>query len=215
MLVFLTNLMLNLPVRTPRIARVRLGYELMRLKYSVIMSSKPFLTVKRATAGDAELLFTVCRQSYAENFASHWNEGGLDWYLDQVYGLDVIQSDLKNPVINYFVPYIIGEPVGFIKLHLKSVLPGYPATSAMEIEKIYFRPAFQGEGIGKSLITLSINLARQLRKEIIWLGVIDTNESAIAFYQKMGFRLHDKTRLDIPYFKEELRGMWRMVLPLR
>ena len=182
-------------------------YELARLcQYRITMSSKPSLTIKRATATDAELLFTVCRQCYAENFASHWNEGGLEWYLDKVYGLDVIQSDLKNPDLNYFVAYLSDEPVGFMKLHLNRPLSSYPAASAMEIEKIYFRPAFQSKGIGKGLITLGIELARQLRKEVVWLGVIDTNESAKIFYQKMGFRLHDKTRFGHSLFQGGAKG---------
>jgi len=44
--------------------------------------------------------------------------------------------------------------------------------------------------------------------------VIDKNTSAIEFYKKMGFEICGKTALDIPYFKDELKGMWRMKLEL-
>lgn len=40
--------------------------------------------------------------------------------------------------------------------------------------------------------------------------MIDTNTRVIEFYKKIGFEMCDKTVLDIPYFKEELKGMWRM-----
>ncbi len=48
----------------------------------------------------------------------------------------------------------------------------------------------------------------------MYLCVIDTNRNAIAFYEKLGFVYHSKTRLEEPFFKEELKGMDRMVLNL-
>lgn len=178
------------------------------------MTMNDSVTVKKATPNALQLLFEVCRQSYSENFANHWNEGGLDWYLDKVYGLEAIRADLTNADINYFIAFFQEEPVGFMKLHLNSNLLDHSAASGIEVEKIYFRPQFQGKGIGKKLITVALEVGQMLKKEIIWLGVIDTNQNAIEFYKKMGFKIYDKTTLDIPYFKEELKGMWRMKLQL-
>jgi ribosomal protein S18 acetylase RimI-like enzyme len=61
---------------------------------------------------------------------------------------------------------------------------------------------------------LAIELGRLLKKEMIWLGVIDNNLNAIEFYERMGFEFYDKTQLDLPYFKEHLKGMWRMTFKL-
>jgi ribosomal protein S18 acetylase RimI-like enzyme len=180
----------------------------------VVTTGHQSIVVKPAKPEDLKLLFNVCRQSYAENFAHHWNEGGLDWYLEKVYGVEGIKSDLVNSDINYFMAFFDNEPAGFMKLHLNSDLLNHPPGSGMEIEKIYFRPQFQGKGIGKKLMTVALEVGRKLRKEIIWLGVIDTNENAIEFYKKMGFEIHDRTTLDLPSFKEELKGMWRMAFRL-
>ena len=179
-----------------------------------VVEPEESIIIRKATSNDFPLLVEVCRQSYSENFAHHWNGGGLDWYLNKVYSPEVISQGLINPDINHFIALLNEEPVGFMKLHLNSSLPNYLAHSGMEVEKIYFRPHFQGRGIGKKLITLALEIGQKLKKELIWLGVIDTNEKAIEFYKKMGFRIHDKTTLDIPYFKEELKGMWRMKLVL-
>tara|TARA_B100000809_G_C14980294_1_gene474259 strand:+ start:259 stop:417 length:159 start_codon:yes stop_codon:yes gene_type:complete len=46
---------------------------------------------------------------------------------------------------------------------------------------------------------------------VFFLSVIDTNKTAIAFYEKLGFKFHSKTILDVPYFKKELKGMHRMI----
>jgi len=175
------------------------------------MVANDSVIVKKANSNDLQLLFRICRQSYSENFAHHWNEGGLDWYLDKEYGIEGIKSDLINSDINYFIAFFREEPAGFMKLQLNSTLANHSSTSGMEVEKLYFRPQYQRKGIGKKLVSIALVLGQKLKKEIIWLGVIDTNEKAIEFYKKMGFEIHDKIVLDIPYFKEELKGMWRMI----
>ena len=40
---------------------------------------------------------------------------------------------------------------------------------------------------------------------------IDTNDNADRLYEKLGFTFHSKTRLELPCFKEELKGMHPMV----
>jgi ribosomal protein S18 acetylase RimI-like enzyme len=172
------------------------------------------ITVKKATLDDLPGLYTICRQSYSENFAHHWNDGGLAWYLEKVYSWDGIAGDLADPHIHYFIAYYNEEPAGFMKVHLNSNAPDEPSAKAIEIEKLYFRPHFQGKGIGKMLIAVAFDLAKDLKRQKVWLGVIDTNTSAIEFYKKMGFMLYDKIQLDLPYFKEELKGMWRMTMAL-
>ena len=102
-----------------------------------------------------------------------------------------------------------------MKLKLDSKLSGHSSEKGIEIEKIYFRPQHQGKGIGKQLMAVAVQRAVQLEKEFIWLGVIDTNLGAIEFYKKSGFAIHDKIQLEILLFKEELKGMWRMVFDLR
>jgi ribosomal protein S18 acetylase RimI-like enzyme len=176
------------------------------------MTATDSITIRKASSSDLSLLFNLSRISYVENYADHWNDGGLEWYLEKVYGWDGLKLDLVDPAISYFIAFVNEEAAGFIKLRFDSNLPGYPSTNAMEVEKIYFRLPFKGKGIGKKLMAVALLEAKRLRKEIIWLAVIDTNRHAIEFYRKVGFELHEKTALDIPYFKEELKGMWRMKL---
>jgi len=177
-----------------------------------IKGAKDPISIRLADEKDVFLLHTVCRQSYIQSFADHWVEGGLTWYLDTVYGMDVLERDLKNPVINYFISYYDGVPAGFMKVKLNSPLSLQIEGSHLEIEKLYFLEKYQRKGLGKRMIASVRKLADKLGTDLIWLGVIESNVSAISFYENNGFRIFDKTRLEIPYFKDELRGMWRMTL---
>lgn len=172
------------------------------------------ISIRKANNKDAALLYSVCRESYVQSFADHWNEGGVDWYLEKVYGMDVLNRDLSDSRINYFISYCDGAPSGFMKIKLDSVLSDKIGGKHMEIEKIYFLQQYKRKGIGGEMISTAKHLAMELGLSLIWLSVIDTNASVIAFYEKNGFRFFDKTRLEIPYFKDELRGMWRMVTEL-
>ena len=172
----------------------------------------PEIDIKKCTISDDSLLFSICRTTYSENFAHHWNEGGLEWYLDKVYSLEGIRVELSNPHIAYFIAAINNEAVGFMKLNLNSIFQNDHV--GMEIEKIYTRPSHHGKGIGNALMKVALDLAKSEKRKFVWLGVIDTNSDAIRFYKKFGFKIQDKIKLDLPYFKEELKGMWRMKLDL-
>jgi ribosomal protein S18 acetylase RimI-like enzyme len=158
------------------------------------------------------VLYNVCRQSYIQSFADHWIEGGLTWYLDKVYGMEVLKEDLKNPDIIYFISFYNSVPAGFMKVKLNSRLSFQIAGRHLEIEKLYFLEQYKKKGLGKQMIAGISEFADKLGTDLIWLAVMDTNTSAITFYENIGFTFFDKTRLELPYFKDELRGMWRMIL---
>ena len=169
-------------------------------------------SVRLANKNDAALLYSVCRQSYIESFADHWNEGGLEWYLNKVYGMEVLERDLGDPSINYFISYCDNIAVGFMKIKLNAALSDKIGGKHIEIEKLYFLEEYKRRGLGRQMISTARDVANKLDVNVIWLAVIDTNTSAINFYERNGFKLFDKTRLEIPYFKDELRGMWRMIM---
>ena len=184
------------------------------MKESDIEGAQDPITIRQADENDVSLLYDVCRQSYIQSFADHWVEGGLQWYLDKVYGMDVIKRDLKNTDIIYFISYYDGEPAGFMKVKVNSPLSSQRAGTHLEIEKLYFLEKYKKKGLGKRMMACVSELAVKLGTDLIWLAVIDTNANAIRFYENNGFRFFDKTRLEIPYFKDELRGMWRMILEI-
>ena len=99
-----------------------------------------------------------------------------------------------------------------MKLNLFLNLPGLDINKGLELDKIYILPKFKGMKIGKKLLGLAFGIAKNFKRQTLWLAVIDTNIEAISFYEKSGFKFHSKTFLEYPKFKEELKGMWRMYI---
>jgi len=166
-----------------------------------------------AHQNDISVLQKVCATTYSQIFADHWTENGLELYLEQEFGTERLKFELNDANYNYFFIQKNSENIGFIKVNYKSCSK-LSEVDNCELDKIYILPKYSGMGIGKIAMTEVINRIRRKGKRLVFLCVIDSNKNAIAFYEKLGFKFHSKTRLEIPYFKEELKGMERMWLKL-
>lgn len=164
---------------------------------------------------DLSILYKISREAYSFNFGHHWEEGGLEEYMDKVFGREVLAAELEDPSIQYYVAFVDRQPVAFMKLNLHSNLPGADPEKGIELDKLYILPDYKGLGIGSRFMDLAFRVAGELGKETFWLAVIDTNAAAMAFYEKAGFRRHSTMRVSYPKFREELKGMWRMVADLK
>ena len=174
----------------------------------------PDIDIQQMKLPDLAILHLFCCDVYTQNYYNHWKEDGLEQYIKKVFGVDTLKRELSGKNIQYYMAFINHEPAGFMKINLFSNLPALDSQAGIELDKIYILPRFKGKKIGKRLLDVAFNTAKHHKKEIFWLSVIDTNEEAISFYEKAGFKFHSKTRLDYPKFKDELKGMWRMYFEL-
>ena len=174
----------------------------------------PGIDIQQVELSDLATLHKFCCEVYSQNFYNHWYEGGLEQYIEKVFGVDTLKMELSGNNVQYYLALIARKPVAFMKLNLFSNLPGFEMEKGIELDKIYILQQFKGMKIGKRLLDVAFDIANNNRKDIFWLSVIDTNREAILFYEKAGFKFHSKTQLDYPKFKEELKGMWRMYYEL-
>lgn len=168
----------------------------------------------KALIKDKSALQEICQQSYSEVFANHWTGNGLELYLEEQFGDNRLNSELINPHYDYFFIKQNDAIIGFLKVNYKTATE-LSESENCELEKIYMLPKYSGMGIGKLAMKEIIKNVKQKGKMLFFLCVIDTNKNAIAFYQKLGFEFHSKTRLEVPNFRAELRGMNRMCLKLK
>lgn len=172
------------------------------------------MELRKALFTDVIDLKKICIDAYSKNFYNHWNDGGLECYLDKEFSTERLKSDLVDKNTEYYFIENEKKAVGFIKTRNNSGT-NLSIKNGLELEKIYVLPEFKGKGIGKSALKEIIKKTEERGKENLFMCVIDTNLSAIDFYEKLGFEFHSKTTLNIPYFKEELKGMNRMIKDLK
>lgn len=169
----------------------------------------------KATIDTILSLQKICMEAYATNFHHHWEENGLDLYLESQFSQEQLRKDIASVHKAYYFIKHKGTSVGFLKINKNASLPddSFPE-KVCELEKIYVLPDCKGQGIGQFALSSIIKLLQEEKRKTLFLCVIDANLDAIAFYKKIGFQLHSKTRLEAPFFKESLKGMNRMVLTL-
>jgi len=171
------------------------------------------MNLQKASINNKLELQKICKESYSKVFANHWTGNGLELYLEEQFGNKRLELELINDDYEYFFIKKENKNIGFLKINFKTS-DELSDLENCELEKIYILPEYSEMGIGKIAMTEIIKKVKQKSKMLFFLCVIDTNKSAIAFYEKLGFKLHSKTRLEIPDFREELKGMNRMYLKL-
>ena len=164
------------------------------------------ITIRKINSLDASLLANTALTAYCDHYLHLWFDNG-EWYKERCFTKEVLQLELDDTNNLFYIAYVGDVPAGFLKLKINAVLETDNTKNGLELERIYLTKAASRKGIGKQLMELSLSIARQYQKEIIWLKAMDSCIGPIAFYRQMGFELCGVTRLSFKQMKEEYRGM--------
>jgi len=95
-----------------------------------------------------------------------------------------------RPYAEVIIGEIDGAPQGFaLFFHNFSTFEGKPG---VYLEDLFVRPAARGSGLGKALLSRLAAIAVERDCARLEWSVLDWNEPAIGFYQKLGARLMDE-----------------------
>jgi len=91
----------------------------------------------------------------------------------------------RHPVGGELVATVDGKLAGFIIFRTASRMESHAHVAELAIA---VHPDFQGAGIGRKLVEAACEQAKAQGKRKLSLRVMSSNEKAIAFYRKLGFR---------------------------
>jgi GNAT superfamily N-acetyltransferase len=165
------------------------------------------MIIKKANPADLKELQDIGIRSYLPHYTHLWKEGGVDWYMRRCFADEVLQSQLSDLNIEYYIAQAEGQDIGILKFVLHKPLPDSDIENALYLEKIYFVKEWTGKGVGRQLMEFVFDRAKELKRDCIWLMAMDTSEKPIAAYEKAGFVIYSRTRLDFELMKVEFRGM--------
>lgn len=136
----------------------------------------------------------------------------VEEYIQSAITVPILEAELADLRSTFFLANLSdGTPIGYAKLRRHTPPRQMPeryrrAGTAIEIQRIYLSQSYIGQGQGRRLMEYCLDWARQQRYQIVWLGVWERNERALAFYEKIGFE-----RFGYHYFQfgsERQRDFW-------
>jgi ribosomal protein S18 acetylase RimI-like enzyme len=111
----------------------------------------------------------------------------MEKFMNGPFNRDLLIKEVCAPG-NTFLMAVDGEEMtGYARLRENNSPPELAGIKTLEIARLYAASERIGKGIGKLLMQQSVDIARQKKISIIWLGVWEQNQRAIDFYTRWGF----------------------------
>ena len=148
--------------------------------------------IRKAGLEDLELLQTIGRLTFAETFAAFNSAENLTQYLEHSFSPDKLTIELTNEASAFYFAEHDGQVIGYLKINFGQAQTELNDEHALEIERIYVLKQYHGKKVGQLLYEKAIQIALEMKKQYVWLGVWEENHRALQFYKKNGFVEFDR-----------------------
>jgi diamine N-acetyltransferase len=145
------------------------------------------VTIRSCSLHDAEALVSLGIRTFRDTFDEMNTPENMMLYLNKTFTLKRIREEIQEAGSVFFIAQKKEEAVGYARLRVSEKPKGMEAHSAIEIERLYADKKHQGKRIGYNLMNSCLYYAKDHGYDVVWLGVWEHNERAIAFYKKWGF----------------------------
>jgi diamine N-acetyltransferase len=143
--------------------------------------------IKKCALSDSRELQEISYETFNETFKHQNSPENMKAYLEKAFNLEQLEKELSNINSQFYFVYFNDEIAGYLKINTSEAQSEEMGDESLEIERIYVKQKFHKHGLGKFLLNKAVDMAKELDKKELWLGVWEKNENAIAFYKKMGF----------------------------
>jgi GNAT superfamily N-acetyltransferase len=140
------------------------------------------LSIEPATPDDLPLILSLIRELAEYERAPHAVEATEEILGEALFG--------EEPGPEALIARQDGEPLGFaLFFHNFSTWTG---RRGLYLEDLFVRPSGRGRGVGRALLTRVAEIAVERNCPRFEWAVLDWNEPAIGFYEKLGARAMDE-----------------------
>ncbi len=145
------------------------------------------VTIRNAKKEDAELIADMSRTTFYDVFAKDNTKEDMDIFMNEQFAKAALMKEVEEGDGIFILAYANNEPFGYARMRLTNTENILADENAIEIARIYVIQSAAGKGMGSALMQSCIAIAAEHNKTVIWLGVWEKNERAIAFYKRFGF----------------------------
>jgi len=137
------------------------------------------------------------KKSFLESHGTSASQKDLDEYISKVYTVERFEIELKQSDAIYKLVFYNNLPAAYSKMVFDIDAPEIPHLRCCKLERIYVLKEFYDKKIGKILLDINLQIAKDLKQEGMMLNVWTGNARAIRFYEREGFKKIGETGFKI------------------
>ena len=177
-------------------------------KMSTIQLSET-LSLCSISMSDVTELQQLMHRIYPPAYKHLWEDDG-QWYVEETFNETQLRQELADSNGYYYFVKFKEETIGILRIIHEYKLEDVPDLKATKLHRIYLDPKTHGKAIGTLLMDWLTEQARQNNSQMLWLEAMDTQEQALHFYKKRGYKISSDFRLTFELMHPHLRGMHTM-----
>jgi diamine N-acetyltransferase len=127
--------------------------------------------------------------TFDESFRPMNTKDTIDTYLSEAFTTRKLSLEIMTNGSEFYFIYSDDELAGYLKINYTPAQTDINDPDSVEIERIYVKKEFKGNGLGKQLMDYAEELALKAGKKYLWLGVWEKNGDAIEFYKHINFAI--------------------------
>ena len=145
------------------------------------------ITIESAAISESNLLSILFKTVYIDTYGSEGVTNEFANFIETKFSPTKIKENIESEHCDLWVAKFMNNPVGILQVEYanpcpitKEVLP--------EVNKLYILNRFFGKGIGQKLMKAAEKDILDKGNNSIWLWLLESNERALNFYTKQGYR---------------------------
>lgn len=145
--------------------------------------------IRQCTTRDAAMIAELGARLFAQTYAATHPQPELSRYLTRAFAVGDVTSAIADEEVTMFVAEDHhARPIGYAFLRKTGALPdGVTSYNSYEIVRFYVDADTQGRGVGRALMEMCFDDARQRGADTIWVQAWTQAPWAVGFYERMGF----------------------------
>ena len=144
------------------------------------------VALREAVVGDTESIAALGAAVWIRTYAADGIRRDIGNYVRAEFSVDRIAMSIAEANSHLVVAEREGHILGYAHTTLDAVCP-VSASHRAELVKLYVLDTFGGRGIGTRLLRASESFA-EARTERLWFSVNASNDRALQFYGRRGYR---------------------------
>ena len=144
---------------------------------------------RAATPSDAESIAALATLVFLDTYATQGIRADLAREAFANCSTPAFAARVGDSQTTFLLAEVGEHLVGFAEVTASRPCPIAGLNSEVEVVRLYVHPRFHGRGMGKELLSRAERLARSMGSQGIWLTVWSGNVAALAFYERLGYKV--------------------------